>query len=136
MEMGAAKYINYSNKDWQKEAGEDYDLILSTRDVAGDFPIEDFLSILGVNKRFITVGLPDDPLPALPAFAFASNGGMLGGSHVGSKKECLEMLEMCAKNNIRTWIEELSMKDCSKAVQGVKDNKVRYRYVLKQDIDP
>ena len=32
-------------------------------------------------------------------------------------------------------IEELPMKDVQKAVEGVKNNKARYRYVLTQDID-
>lgn len=44
------------------------------------------------------------------------------------------MLQGAADNGIKTWIEELPMSQASKAVQGVKDNKVRYRYVLKQDL--
>ena len=28
----------------------------------------------------------------------------------------------------------MSMKDVGKGIQGVKENKVRYRYVLKQDV--
>ena len=35
---------------------------------------------------------------------------------------------------IKTWIEELPMSQASKAVQNVKDNKVRYRHVLKMDL--
>ena len=46
------------------------------------------------------------------------------------------MLKMAVDKNIRTYIEELPMKDANKAVEGIKANKVRYRYVLKQDIDP
>lgn len=154
--MGAKKVVNYSKEGWEKEAGEDFDLILSTRDVAEGFPLADFLGLLDVHARFITVGLPDSPLPGLPAFAYVGNGALFGATHVGSKKEVKEMLELAAEKvrqqsrrhgldrtdysyclqGIKTWIEELSMKDASKAVQGVKDNKVRYRYVLKQDIDP
>jgi len=136
MKMGAKNFVNTSDEDWVKQAGEDFDLIVSTRDVAEGFPIDDFLSILNVHGKFVTCGLPDNPLPQIPAFAFASNGAFFGGTHIGNKKECVEMLKLAASKGIKTWVEELSMKEASKAVQGVKDNKVRYRYVLKQDIDP
>ena len=155
--MGAHKIINYvKNKDWVKEAGEDFDLILSTRDVSGDdFPISDFLGLLNIHCKFVTVGLPDDPFPNMTGFAFAGSGCFFGGSHIGSKKEAIEMLNLCAEKGkfsfppdltwsttetfdigIRTWIQELPMSKAAEAVQGVKDNTVRYRYVLKQDIDP
>lgn len=45
------------------------------------------------------------------------------------------MLKLASEKGIKTWSEILPMKDVGKAIQGVKDNKVRYRYVLKQDID-
>ena len=86
-EMGAKHYVNYSKDGWQKEAGEDFDLLLSTRDVAKGFPLDDFFELLGVHKRFITVGIPDDPLPGLPAAAYVSTGALFGGTHIGSKKE-------------------------------------------------
>jgi len=136
MKMGAKHYVDYvNNKDWLKEAGEDFDLILSTRDVAEGFPITDFLSILNVGARFQTVGLPDDPFPAVAGFAFAPNAGALSGSHIGSKAECQEMLEHAARLGLKTWIQEYPMKDASKAVHAVKENTVRYRAVLIQDID-
>ena len=34
------------------------------------------------------------------------------------------MLAMCADKGIKTWIQELSMKDAAKGVRGVKDNSV------------
>lgn len=45
------------------------------------------------------------------------------------------MLQGAADNGIKTWIQELPMSKANEAVQGVKDNKVRYRYVLKQDLE-
>ena len=85
-------------------------------------------------------------------FSFIGNGCFIGGSHIGSKKEALEMLDLAAKKGIKPWrvdytsrvsfivltdllrIEELPMKDAKKAVEGVKSGKPRYRYVLKQDL--
>ena len=44
------------------------------------------------------------------------------------------MLDLAAKKGIKPWIEELPMKDCKTAVEGVKNGKARYRYVLTQDL--
>ena len=92
--------------------------------------------MLYVHGRFITVGLPDadDPLPPVHAMNFVKNGCMIGGSKIGSKEDCLEMLELARSTNIKPWIEEMPMHDAGKALQNVKDNKVRYRYVLTQDL--
>lgn len=35
---------------------------------------------------------------------------------------------------IKTWIEELPMSKAAEAVQRVKDNKIKYRFVLKMDL--
>lgn len=123
-----------SQPDFAKTYAGALDLIISTRDVAKDMPLQDYLTMLYVHGSFITVGIPDDPLPELKSFDFLANGCKLGGSHIGSKKEALQMLDIAAKKGIKPWIEELPMKDVAKAIQGVKDNKVRYRYVLTQDL--
>lgn len=42
------------------------------------------------------------------------------------------MLDLAAKQNIKSWIEKVPISEAgiAKAVQGVSDNKVRFRYVL------
>ncbi|KAA1476357.1 GroES-like protein [Dentipellis sp. KUC8613] len=132
--MGADHVVYTGDKGFHEKYAMSLDLIVSTRDVSENFPITEYLSMLDLHGKFITVGLPDEALPGASAAAFASNGCFFGGSHIGSKKEALEMLDLAAKKGIKPWIEELPMKDVKKAVEGVKDNKVRYRYVLKQDI--
>ena len=112
------------------------DLIVSTMDATPKLPLKEFLSMLYVHGRFVTVGLPDadEHLPTLHAFDLVPNGCFIGGSAIGSKKECMEMLALAAKKGIKPWIEELPMKDVKKALEGLGDNKVRYRYVLSQDL--
>ena len=99
-------------------------------------PLGDFLSMLYVHGRFVTVGLPDQDaaFPPIHPFNFATNGCLMGGSHIGNKKECLERLELARAKGIKPWIEEMPMKDVAKALKGVKENDVRYRYVLTQDL--
>lgn len=83
---------------------------------------------------FITVGLPEKNFEALSPFTFNSNGAKLRGSHVGSKVEALRMLQLAADKGLKPWVELLPMKEASKAVQGVREGKARYRYVLTQDL--
>lgn len=92
--------------------------------------------MLYVHGRFVTVGLPDsdDTFPEVHPFSFAGTGCLMGGSHIGNKEECLEMLELARSRAIKPWIEEMPMHDAGKALQHLKDNKVRYRYVLTQDL--
>ncbi|KAI0949633.1 hypothetical protein AcW1_009182 [Taiwanofungus camphoratus] len=137
--MGADHIVNTSKKkDFFQDFAHVFDLLISTRDVYGpDTPLGGYLSMLFVHGTLITVGLPDadDPLPQLHAQDFAPNGCLFGGSHVGSKKECLEMLELAREKKVKPWIEVLPMKDAGKALLDLKENRVRYRYVLEQDIN-
>ena len=105
-------------------------------DATPSLPIKDFLSMLYVHGRLINVGIPDmdKPLPQLHAFDLVPNGAYIGGSHVGSKDECLAMLALAAEKGVTPWVEELPMRDVAKAIKGVGENTVRYRYVLTQDL--
>jgi alcohol dehydrogenase (NADP+) len=45
------------------------------------------------------------------------------------------MLKLAAQKNVRPVIDQiLPMSQAGKAIEGVKENHVRYRYVLKQDL--
>lgn len=46
------------------------------------------------------------------------------------------MLDLAAKKGIKPILDEiLPMSQAAKAVEAVKTNKVRYRFVLKNDLD-
>ncbi|EIW62534.1 GroES-like protein [Trametes versicolor FP-101664 SS1] len=137
-QMGAHHVINTSEqKDFAKSLAGEFDIIISTLDsYSPETPLADFLSMLVVHGKLITVGIPDadNPLPPIHPFDLMSSGALLGGSHIGSKKECIEMLQLAAEKGVKPWIEELPMKEVGKALRSLGDNKVRYRYVLTQDL--
>lgn len=54
----------------------------------------------------------------------------LGGSAIGSPKVIKEMLELAAKQNIKSWITKRPLEEVNEAVQDQKNSKARYRYVL------
>ena len=59
--------------------------------------------MLDVHGKFITVGLPDGQFPAFSGSSLTGNGCFFGASHIGSKKEALEMLDLAAKKGIKPW---------------------------------
>ena len=60
-------------------------------------------STLTVHGKFISVGLPNEPLEGFSPSMFLSNGCFFGGSKIGSKKEAMEMLELAAQKGIKPW---------------------------------
>ncbi|KLO17374.1 GroES-like protein [Schizopora paradoxa] len=133
--LGADHYIITSD-GFQKDHQMALDILVSTRDSAAGFPIEDYCSMLTIHGKFIQVGLPDDgEMPKINGFMFIKNGCLIGGSKIGSKKEAMAMLDLAAKKGLKPMIEEIPMKDVHKAVEAVKAGKPRYRYVLRQDIE-
>ncbi|CCM01154.1 uncharacterized protein FIBRA_03202 [Fibroporia radiculosa] len=136
--MDDIKKMGADHIDFHKPLSRALDLIISTRDVFDqNMSLDTYLSMLFVHGKFVTVGLPDanNVLPETHAFSFVPSGCFLGGSAIGSKKECLEMLDLARSKKIKPWIEEMPMCDVKKALEGVKQNKVRYRYILTQDIE-
>ncbi|KAI0351035.1 GroES-like protein [Trametes cingulata] len=142
--MGADRVINTSEKasihamdDFHKDFSGTLDIIISTLDTyTSNTPLSDFLSMLFVHGKFISVGVPnaDTPLPQIHPFDLMPSGALLGGSHIGSKAECLEMLKLAEEKGVKPWIEELPMKEAGTALRNLYNNKVRYRYVLTQDL--
>ncbi|KAI5117791.1 hypothetical protein M0805_002178 [Coniferiporia weirii] len=131
--MGVDHYI-LDSPGFHSNYQYELDIIISTRDATEGFPLSEYISMLNVHGKFICVALPEDALPPITGFTLLNNGSYIGGSHIGSKKEALEMLQIAAEKGIRPWIEEMPMKDCQKAIDGLLSGKVRYRYVLTQDL--
>ncbi|KAF5329599.1 hypothetical protein D9619_009386 [Psilocybe cf. subviscida] len=131
MELGASTFVATADNGFAKEWHGKVDLIVCTADVSHGLALNDYISTLSTNGRFIMAALPDDNLPPINAFSLAMNGGLIGGTHIGSKKEVVQMLKLAVEKGVKSHIEILPMSEVGKALQNVKDNKVRYRHVLK-----
>jgi alcohol dehydrogenase (NADP+) len=83
------------------------------------------ISILDIHGRFIVVGLPAEPLSGFNAMFLLGNGSFLGGSHIDSKKECLQILQLAADKGAKPWITQLPMSDAKKAVEAVNMNDLK-----------
>jgi len=130
--LGAKHFVSTKDKDWAKPLAFTFDFILNASDMTNEFNLKEYMSTLAVNGTFHNVGLPDKPLPEMMAQDFTTNGSKIGGSHIGSKKEAMAMLKLASEKNIHPMIETIDISEdgCSKAVQKVKVNDVRYRITL------
>ncbi|KFY69065.1 hypothetical protein V496_00559 [Pseudogymnoascus sp. VKM F-4515 (FW-2607)] len=130
--LGADHFVVTTKGGWWKDLAFKFDFILNAADVTNKFNLADIMGTLKVHGEFHNVGLPDEPLPTLNAFAFATNGAKLSGSHIGSRQEMLAMLALAAEKGVQPQIETLDISEdaCREAVNRVKGNEVRYRVAL------
>ncbi|GAA5862398.1 hypothetical protein JCM8547_007628 [Rhodosporidiobolus lusitaniae] len=133
--MGASEAVLTTKEDWSKPYALTFDVIISTIDNAKAIPVTDLTSMLYVNGRLCIVAMPDEEIPPFQSQDLAGTGATLAFNHIGSKKEALEMLQLAADKGVKTWKEIIPMKDVGKAIEGVQRNSVRYRYVLKADLE-
>ncbi|KAF9522610.1 GroES-like protein [Crepidotus variabilis] len=134
-ELGADEFVVTSDASFANQWERKIDVLLSTADVSSGFPLGDFFKVLAAEGTFVVVGIPDDKLPQFAAPGLVLKGAKLAGSKIGSKKGIIEMLELAAKHDVKAWIEELPMKECGTAVKDVKEGHVRYRHILKMDLE-
>lgn len=131
--LGAKQFISTKGDKWAEPWKFTFDLILNCADATDRFNLPDYFSTLKVNGAFHMVGFPDKPLPSIMAQAFAPNGCSLSASHIGNRPEMIEMLELAAKQNVKSWVEtiDISEKGCKEAVTRVYNgDNVKFRFTL------
>ncbi|KAL5624872.1 hypothetical protein BROUX41_004932 [Berkeleyomyces rouxiae] len=129
--MGAKEVIITGEEGWDKPHRRTFDLIVSTANVF-DFDVGKYLGLLKVHSKFISIGLPDGDGWKIKPQDLMTNGVFIGSSHLGSRKEILEMLQLVVDKGVKTWVETmpLSAENVGKALAKLRDGKVRYRTTL------
>lgn len=102
VKMGVDHYI-LDSPGFQNQYQYALDIIISTRDATEGFPLQEYISMLNIHGKFICVALPEKPLPHITGFTLLNNGSFIGGSHIGSKTEALDMLKLAAEKGIKPW---------------------------------
>jgi D-arabinose 1-dehydrogenase-like Zn-dependent alcohol dehydrogenase len=80
--------------------------------------------------QLILVGLPEAPFPNFHPSPLIMSNVSMGGSLIGAPNVIREMLDLAAKQNVKSWIEKVPMDQVNKAVVDMHNSKARYRYVL------
>ncbi|KAH8827404.1 GroES-like protein [Flagelloscypha sp. PMI_526] len=133
--LGADHFVVTGEANFADPIKLSLDLLVVTANIIEGDDLNKLLSTLRIHGRLIMVALPEDSLPKLTSNTLVSNGCLLGGSHIGSKKEAIQMLQLAVEKGVKSWIEVLPMSKAAEAVTGVHEGKARYRYVLKNDIE-
>lgn len=131
--MGADGYLASQDKDWNKEHLLTFDLIVSTANSFGDgFDLGAYLALLDVHGKWISVGLPEEATLNIQPQDLLANGCLIGASHLGSRREMLDMLRLAADKGIESWVETvpLSAENLGKTMQRLHGNDVRYRFTM------
>lgn len=133
MKMGADGFLATADKDWNEPHKLTFDLIVSTANAFGDeFDLSAYLSILDIHGKWISVGLPENETLQIKPQDLISNGVLIGSSHLGSRREMLEMLKLSADKGIKSWVETvpISAENLAKTMQRLQKNDVRYRFTM------
>ncbi|RDW80937.1 putative cinnamyl alcohol dehydrogenase [Coleophoma crateriformis] len=132
MKLGADGFIATEDPAWNEPHRMSFDLIVNTANSSDGFDLGQYLSLLDVHGRWISVGLPPGAGQEVKSHMFMENGCLIGASHLGSRKETLAMLQLAAEKGIKSWVEEvpISKTGLAEAVTRLKNNDVRYRFTL------
>ena len=128
--LGARHFITTTEEGWATPHKRSLDLIINTSS-GTDSPLKEYLSLLDIGGTLLFVAIPEGNLPPIrPSTMIGSNVAMRG-SNTGSKEEVVAMLELAAKANIKSWVDELPMTSVNEAITRLDKGDVRYRIVLK-----
>ncbi|KAL1965396.1 hypothetical protein VTN77DRAFT_5833 [Rasamsonia byssochlamydoides] len=130
--LGADGFIATSEDGWEKPHRFSFDLIVNCANSSKNFDLGKYLSMMDVHGRWVSVGLPEEEGQVIKAQNLIANGVLIGASHLGSRREMLEMLQLAADKGLATWVEEVEINEenLKEAVTRMKKGDVRYRFTL------
>ncbi len=127
--LGAHRTVSSRDaKELAQEAGR-FDLVLSTVNVKLDW--DTYLAALKPRGRLHLVGATLEPLD-VGAFPLIGGQRSISGSPVGSPAAIAQMLEFCARHDIKPVIETFPLEKANEALEHLESGGARYRIVLQR----
>jgi alcohol dehydrogenase (NADP+) len=132
LKLGADGYIATAEEGWETPHKFTFDLIVNCANSTKGFDLAKYLSMLDVHGRWVSVGLPEEEGPSLKPQDLLQNGVFMSASHLGSRREMLEMLQLAADKGLTSWVEEIPIGEegLKQAIVRMKKGDVRYRFTL------
>jgi uncharacterized zinc-type alcohol dehydrogenase-like protein len=125
--LGADEVLLSSSVDaLTKEAGS-FDFLLNTIPV--DHDLTPFLELLKTDGTMCVVGAIE-PLSKVNAAQLIFGRRTLAGSLIGGIAETQEMLNFCGDKNILSEVEVIRMDEINEAFERMRQNDVKYRFVI------
>lgn len=102
-------------------------MILDT--VSAKHDINSYIDLLKTDGSLVIVGLPNELLE-ISAFNVVHGRKSFSGSNIGGIAETQEVLDFCAKHNIKADIELIDIQDVNNAFERLEKGQVKYRFVI------
>jgi alcohol dehydrogenase (NADP+) len=109
--MGVDGYLETQVEGWSIPHEMSFDIILCNASSDDGFDLAPYLSLLKVHGKFIAVGLPEGAGWMVRPQSLLANGCLIGSSHLGSRKETLDMLKLAEKQGIKSWVETIPVEE-------------------------
>jgi uncharacterized zinc-type alcohol dehydrogenase-like protein len=126
LKLGADDFLATKDASIFQTNSKRFDFILDTVSAQHDYNA--YLNLLKRDGTMVLVGLPD-PTP-LAAGPLIMGRRRLAGSLIGGIRETQEMLDFCAKHDVASDIELISIDKINEAYERMIRNDVRYRFVI------
>ena len=126
--LGADDVILSDNQDEMKAKETTFDFLLCT--IPTSFDINPYINLLSPRGTIVTVGLLGPYKSATNNMEVAKYGRSVAGSLIGGIAETQEVLAFCASHNILPHVEIIDIQDVNKAFDHIKNQDVRFRYVI------
>lgn len=129
-----AKRLGASDMVLSKDQGEmdkwarRLDFILNT--VAAPHNLDLYLNLLKRDGTLCLVGVPAFPHPSPSVRSLILGRRQLAGSLIGGTAETQEMLDFCAKHQITSDVEIISIQKINEAYERMLKGDVKYRFVI------
>ncbi|WP_428331652.1 NAD(P)-dependent alcohol dehydrogenase [Mucilaginibacter sp.] len=128
LQLGADHVIVSENEEEMKQYAKYFNFILVT--IPDPFDITPYINLIHRRGNLVTVGLLAPYKAPLNNMELASQARSVGGSLIGGIAETQEVLDFCAEHNILPDVEMINIEDINEAYQKMKDEDVRFRYVI------
>jgi len=128
LELGADQVIVSENEEEMKKYAKYFNFILVT--IPDPFDITPYINLIHRRGNLVTVGLLAPYKAPLNNMELASQARSVGGSLIGGIAETQEILDFCAEHNILPDVEIINIEDINDAYEKMKDEDVRFRYVI------
>ena len=125
--LGADEAVLSTDAEQLKKYVRIMNFIIDT--VSAKHDVNTYLNLLRHDGSLVLVGLPPEPLE-IAAFSVVSGRHSFSGSNIGGISETQEMLDFCAKHNIRADIELINIQQINEAFARLQKGDVKYRFVI------
>lgn len=125
--LGADKVIVMADADATEKAAQSLDMMIDTVPYPHD--LADYLAFMKPNSTLVVVG----NMMGFEAFnpgPMVFNRISVAGSLIGGIADTREVLDLCAKHDVRPEIQIIDIADINSAFERMKDENVRFRHVI------